>query len=29
PKYAGHEIQPDGTSYIIMDESDILARLSN
>jgi len=29
PKYAGNEIQLDGTSYIIMDESDILARLSN
>lgn len=29
PKYAGNEIQLNGTSYIIMDESDILARLSN
>ena len=28
PKYAGNEIQMNGTEYIIMDEGDILARLS-
>ena len=28
PKYSGTEIKVDGTDYLIMEESDILARLS-
>ena len=29
PKYAGNEIQIEGVQYIIMDESDVLARLKD
>jgi chaperonin GroES len=28
-KYTGNQIQLDGTEYIIMEESDVLARLKN
>ncbi|HFQ93473.1 MAG TPA: co-chaperone GroES [Anaerolineae bacterium] len=28
PKYSGTEIKVDGTDYLIMEESDVLARLS-
>jgi len=29
PKYTGTEIKIDGTDYILMDESDVLARLTD
>ena len=29
PKYTGTEIKIDGTDYILMDESDVLARLKD